>query len=320
MPRTAEGRDAMGEAGSRTIETLARQVFSICRLDPCVAKCERIVNDALGREYDVYIITSEDGNEYVLKHSKHGNEVRVYEEILARRDLPIPKYYGRVDDPSEGMWFLCEMAHGTRCDEAEPSLYRPMAEAVARCHAEFWGCDLAGFPLRKDCVALFAEYLSIAENEAAKAEPRLSKDVLTALRDAADRLSSQPQTLIHDDLLPLNILARPGSATIVDWEMASKGCYAMDLGRLLGDLKSKDAEIWIKPEHHRGILQAYHRELLERAHVSLPFDDLEYDVRCGQLWNYAVISLVHHKRGWKLSRWYERNLDAMIQLCRDLRE
>ena len=62
MPRTAEDRDAMGESGRRTIETLARQVFSICQLGPCVAKCERIVNDALGREYDVYIITSEDGS------------------------------------------------------------------------------------------------------------------------------------------------------------------------------------------------------------------------------------------------------------------
>ena len=90
---------------TQAIKSLGSQVLANARLDSHVVQCERIVNAELDREYDAYVIVNEDGGEFVLKYSEDGSEARIYEEVFAGRNLPVPDYYGKVTDPELGGWY-----------------------------------------------------------------------------------------------------------------------------------------------------------------------------------------------------------------------
>jgi aminoglycoside phosphotransferase (APT) family kinase protein len=180
-------------------------------------------------------------------------EVRVYDELLGDRDLPVPRFLGSAWNDATGRRELfLEYVDGWNLKYQELRHWHTAARRLARLHLAFarQGDRLLGrdFLLRLDRDYLFAwAGRAVAAVSSLSAEPasRLQRTV-DDLGVAADLLAGQPPTLVHNDLAPKNVIAEtsagPGRTCIVDWEMAGVGCGLMDLAHLTHGLPPSEAE------------------------------------------------------------------------------
>jgi aminoglycoside phosphotransferase (APT) family kinase protein len=170
-------------------------------------------------------------------------EIRIYEELFAGTDLPVPRFYGwRLNDGTARRDLYLEHVDDWNLKYQDLSHWYTSAERLADLHAWFAGrarelAD-ADFLLRFDA-AYFEEWASRAVEAVGHRIPVLAEAMgaLVARFDrAVEVLAAQPPTLVHNDLSPKNVLADrssdPARICIVDWEMAGIGCGLMDLVHL----------------------------------------------------------------------------------------
>jgi len=149
---------------------------------------------------------------------------------------------------------------------------------------------------------------------------------IKAIEIISDRLKTRPQTIIHNDLLPINIVSENRCNTdvlkIIDWGNAALGCYAHDLGRLVGDLKPHNGsfDYWVNKNWHKEILKTYYETINSFNGINLIWGNLLFDFKCAKLCNYAGIVMAHIKNDWSLSSWYEINLESVIDLSNEIVE
>jgi aminoglycoside phosphotransferase (APT) family kinase protein len=176
------------------------------------------------------------------KHCRE-REIRIYEELFAGRDLPVPRFYGwRFNERTGRRDLYLEHVDDWNLKYQDLSHWYRSAERLADLHASFAGRadELADrdFLLRFDA-AYFEEWAGRAVEAVGHRIPELAEamGVLVARFDRAiEVLAGQPSTLVHNDLAPKNVLADrscdPARICIVDWEMAGIGCGLMDLVHL----------------------------------------------------------------------------------------
>jgi aminoglycoside phosphotransferase (APT) family kinase protein len=202
---------------------------------------------------DVISLSLDDGNErsFFVKHlgseqADHpekqcrDREIRIYEELLADRDLPVVRYYGSEWDEStkRRAVFLEYVADWDLRYQALPYWYT-VSQQLAALHAHFAArverLTLCAFLLRFDADYLH-EWAERALDIVAGYESDLAaelSDVVRGYGRVADILRRQPLTLVHNDLAPKNVLIdrsrSPTRVAFVDWEMAGIGCGLLDL-------------------------------------------------------------------------------------------
>ena len=153
---------------------------------------------------------------------------------------------------------------------------------------------------------------------ASEAGVELSSDGIDFLFTVSRELDFQ-DSLIHNDLIALNILIKEDTVAIIDWETVRIDFSEKDVGRLLGDLSGdnpRPAKYYYPHEWHNSLVRHYlcHRERLSN----------QYDIHRGarnikfaQLWNYlGPISSMLHKRQDLDSEWFQVNLATFNQLSR----
>jgi hypothetical protein len=180
-------------------------------------------------------------------------EVRVYDELLGDRGLPVPRFLGSGWNDATGRRELfLEYVDGWNLKYQDLRHWYTAARHLAQLHLAFalQGERLLGrdFLLRFDRNYLFAwagRAVAAVSSLSAELASRLQRTV-DDLSVAADLLAEQPPTLVHNDLAPKNVVAdtsaSPGRTCIVDWEMAGVGCGLMDLAHLTHGLPPREAE------------------------------------------------------------------------------
>jgi hypothetical protein len=205
------------------------------------------------------------------KH-RRDREVRVYEELLAGAELPVPRYHGSAWNEATGrLEVFLEYVDDWSLRYQPLEHWHTAARRLAALHAHFaaraeelLACD---FLLRLD-----ASYLHAWAGRALTTISELYPDSAAGLEavvrgcdKAAGVLDSQPLTLVHNDLAPKNVLAdrsvSPARICFVDWELAGVGCGLLDLVHLKYGLPAEDDQ---------GFCAAYYAELARTG--SLPAD------------------------------------------------
>jgi aminoglycoside phosphotransferase (APT) family kinase protein len=190
-------------------------------------------------------------------------EARVYDELLADRDVAAPRFLGAAANEATGRLDLfLEYVDGWNLKYQGLDRWRGAARRLARLHLAFAAPD--GRPLGRDfLLRLDRDYVAAWAERAVAAVSSLSARLGGRLRRtvdrmgaAADLLAGQPPTLVHNDLAPKNVIAATAAGgeriCIVDWEMAGVGCGLVDLAHLTHGLA---------PEEAARMLEAYGREL-----------------------------------------------------------
>jgi thiamine kinase-like enzyme len=224
---------------------------------------------------DILSITLADGLQLslFLKHLGHeemdhpdklfGREVRIYDELLKDRPLPVPKYYGTVwNSGSKRHELFLEYISGWNLKYQKLDHWYTAARSLAQLHAFFAahaeilrGCDFL-LPLDTAYLTRWAEkaFETVAARSAELAV-RL-EPVLANYDRVVGLITSQPATLVHNDLAPKNVLADPTADParifIIDWEVAGASCGLLDLVHL---------KYGLDPDSDRKLCAAYFGEI-----------------------------------------------------------
>jgi aminoglycoside phosphotransferase (APT) family kinase protein len=235
-------------------------------------RVERVVREALGEERsvlaltrspsefatvfpaDVLHVTLDDGRELrmFLKHlgaSDHPEkkrpekEARIYRELLAGRDLPVPRFYGALwNSDSERHELYLEYIDDWSLKYQPIEHWFSAAAVLADFHVtmahrdeELARSDVLQ-PLDTD---YFRGYAARARAQLARHSPALIEafdDALAGYEPAIAALADAVPTLVNSDLSPRNVLADrsrdPVRVCFIDWESAGRGAGVLDIAHL----------------------------------------------------------------------------------------
>jgi Phosphotransferase enzyme family len=193
------------------------------------------------------------------EHGDHPDKARrdrepmVYRELLSRAYLDTPRFYGSRWDARTGRHDLfLEYVDAWSLKYHDLDQWATAVRRLAALHAAFarQGGALArhDFLLRLDgsYLGAWAARAVATAGEASAALGRRLERVVADHRQIAELLTSQPLTLVHNDLAPKNAIAdvssSPTRICFVDWEMAGVGCGLLDLAHLMHGLSPRDEE------------------------------------------------------------------------------
>jgi Ser/Thr protein kinase RdoA (MazF antagonist) len=244
---------------------------ALCRDDLTVAECRR-----LGREVYRLRLTPGRPGSVVIKRLPPAAAHR--DHLLARRWLPAvglagagPPLLATIGDPG-GMraWSVYAWLDGGSLDPTMPGPGEVdgLVDLVAALHVSFARHPLLaearhhGAPLGYDSLAgrlddALLALAALARGADHRIPPALLADLRDALcqeRDGAPRVRSLlqevggPDTLLHGDLWPQNVMAGPGWLRLIDWDRAGVGPAVYDLSTLL---------LRLPPELRRAALDRY---------------------------------------------------------------
>jgi aminoglycoside phosphotransferase (APT) family kinase protein len=183
---------------------------------------------------------------------RRDRELRVYRDLFAGRDLPVPQWIGGGWNQAVGRHDLfLEHVDDWDLRYQELRYWYLAASRLGRLHRAFAraGDDLAAndFLLRLDA-GYFDAWARRALAAVRQQSPRLARRyerVVTGFRSGAELLAAAPSTLVHNDLSAKNVLVDRGSPPtrirVVDWELAGIGCGLLDLTQLTYGLPGAEA-------------------------------------------------------------------------------
>lgn len=199
-------------------------------------------------------------------------EIETYRSILARLDLGTPAFYGALVEPErDRFWLFIERVDAIALwQEGDFEAWEETARWLARLH------ERARARERTHLLSRDRAFLALwLERAKAILGSRLARRVATAHSRAVDRLARLPETFIHGEFYPSNVLVqrRAGNVRIapVDWEMAGVGPAALDVAALVGGR-------WSPPEAD-ALVEAY----LSALTAPPPGDDFRRDLDCARL-------------------------------------
>ena len=295
-----------------TLREIASRLLSQRGLDRHVKDLVAFTDDEYRKVYAAYNVTTQSAGRYVLKRALEKPELHTYREILQQSDpTPALLAYERIGD---GLcWLLLEYMGDNDIRDMDLSRHKAAARALAEFHAHHWGVDGSSYSFLKSSREQFrCEQRFLDNYKARPGDPDLQQ-LVSLHTDITRRLSDTPLTVVHADLLSMNILHDDyGAVTIIDWDSTMIGSYARDLGQWLGDLRHDNAAGWVPEPWVEPVLRAYYERQCQmlgdrwKTWVGM-LEDFAY----GRCFNYLVIVLSHLKHDWSRSGWYQANLTAL---------
>jgi aminoglycoside phosphotransferase (APT) family kinase protein len=187
-------------------------------------------------------------------------EIDTY-RLLERADLGTPRLYGFLADPeTDRYWLLLERIPGVPLWQVgERDVWEAAAEWLARMHEQFRGVH----SLTADSLLIrdgrhMTEGMQRALGQATGRTRAMLVRIDAQYDEVIERLKHLPQTLIHGEFFPSNILVdlslTPARIAPVDWEMAGTGTGLLDLASLVAGRWPEDDQIAIATayEHARS--------------------------------------------------------------------
>ena len=170
-------------------------------------------------------------------------EIKVYTRLFRGNDLPVPKVYGcKWNNLSERHELFLEYLDDWTLQYHHLEHWFTAAKSLAHLHLYFAdreeklrSCDFLN-RFDQDYFTLWADRaLTVVSRRAAELRKRL-KTIIGDYGRVASLLAQQPETLVHNDLSPKNVIAcasvDPARICFIDWEMAGVGCCLLDLVHL----------------------------------------------------------------------------------------
>ena len=261
-----------------------------------------------GAPYGVWNIETGDA-QYILKEAK-GNEVDIYQSILASFPEGVPALY-QVIPWEEKNYLLMEYVQGEdlcRCNRAK--LTRAL-DALIGLQQKTWenqDFDHLGLSFEKSVLQRQnrGKYLNDSLLEAAYAQ-------FMRLYEAV------PKALCHDDLLPFNVIASDEKAVLIDWEVAGMLPYPTSFARLIAYGEEKDDALFYMTQADRDFAVAYYyQHLLKEKGISYRewLATLEYFL----FYEYCEWVFVGNKYAATDGEYYQKYLPIAKQQAKKLLE
>lgn len=203
--------------------------------------CE-IVTCRLGNGKELQLFCKYSAGEGSCSHGQRGGvgyEAGVYREVLAPSGFSVPTFHGAYSDPATGdTWLILEYLDGCLRAQKVPELQAVLSAArwIAQFHAANERRVSTG---ETSCLTVYDAEYYIGWPRRASRFADLRRHSLPWLLDLCRyferdlvSLAELPQTVIHGEYYPHNIMFRYGKILPIDWETAAVGPGEIDLATL----------------------------------------------------------------------------------------
>jgi hypothetical protein len=228
-------------------------------------------------------------------------EVHFYSEFAADVPVRVPRCHFAGIDESAG-WSLLLLEDLAPARNGSWSRGSSLAElqvavaAIAAVHAAWWRSPrldagwlaMTGFLAADQMQEVVAQHWAQFESRlSGPVTPAITESGRLATRHLRDvchyLLHTPPCTLVHHDFDGDNLffpeVDGQMSVVVLDWQLATRAHAALDVGWLIGgQCEPEERRAW---EH--GLLQTYHRLLVEQGVSDYPFDQCWDDYRLSML-------------------------------------
>ncbi len=165
-------------------------------------------------------------------------EAAVYREVLTEQD-PTPRFYGSWEDPQSGMtWLFLEyLGEGWQLDLGPETAIVDAAAAIGRLHREGLQQGRSVSVLNRYDARYYQRCLSESVPRLARWQQRLPaiEPIAVRFEQEFEVLLSAPQTIVHGEFTPHNVVWAQERPYVIDWEEAAIGAGEIDLACLTDD-------------------------------------------------------------------------------------
>lgn len=251
------------------MQTLAQQLLVLNGISFYSLVLRRFQDEAINKAYNVYLVDI-GADKYVMKSGRR--EFENYRRWFGDSAAPVPHVFPQPIVANENLWFLMEYLPGHDLRGAAAETVLSAAARLAELHSRFWQQPPSGSEADR-YIDYFRRFI-----------PRFpdAPALQNSLRELTDRMHVCPRTLIHDDLLPINVHVTNCGIYFLDWDYCGRYPYFMDICRLLvheaGELGSS-----FSPEVRAAAFQTYYDTLTASGCTELSPEAYQNDIRLGTI-------------------------------------
>ena len=238
----------------------------------------RCVDPKLGKVYDVWLVRCQEGRMVLKKCGTPCRDQVKYDRYFAGLDLPVPKILASVTIGEE-TYLAMEYAGDRDARDCTPEEAGRIGEALARIQGRYLApgghTELSDYYFREyvaDFCGKIQEYFPGFDRVYQKVEKRFFE---------------APHSLIHDDLLPINVLLDWEQVWIIDWATAGIFPYFLDLARF-AFVHSGKGGFYISHEAGMAFLDGYYAGMRKNAGFSVDRRQFYQDVAISAFCQYAM--------------------------------
>lgn len=242
------------------------------------AKIHRFIDSRLGKVYDVYLIETAEGKIVVKKCDKACRDKTRFDTYFAGGDFAVPKVLELISTP-DGAYITMEYAEGSDAKNCGPEDAAKTGAALAQIQSHF--LRSGGHTEGSDF-----HYKEYVEDFCQKIKGYFP-DFDSVLQTVQARFFEVPHTLIHDDLLPINVLLGNEKVWIIDWATSGVYPYFLDLARFAFVTDGKD-EFYISQESAMAFLDAYYEEMSQNPDFQMDKKRFYLDVAISAFCQYVM--------------------------------
>ncbi len=241
------------------------------------AKVFRFVDTRLDKIYDVYLLNS--GKKTILKKtSSAAKEAATYACYFENHHFSVPKI--RNCFSVNGDCFVqMEFADGTDARGCSETESKRIGEALADIQSHYLTVGGRTEKAESYFKKQIAKHIEVVR--------AYYPDYASVFSFVERRFFEAPQTLIHDDFLPINVLLDDKNIWIIDWEYADILPYFLDLGRF-AFVYDRDNRLFIPEESAALFLQSYYHQMKQNPEFHVSEKQFRLDIAVSAFCQYVL--------------------------------
>lgn len=239
----------------------------------------RFIDTELDKVYDVYSIKTQNGTRILKLLEERRFDKSKYDTYFAGKGFAVPEIYENVSVDGKD-YVLMQLVKGKDARNCNPVDARKVGEELG---------EIQKFYLTDGGHTESAEYYWNRYLEKYYAKLKLLfDDIDDVWEKAKQRFYEVPQTLVHDDLLPINVLIGEDRPWIIDWEIAGIYPYFLDLARFAYVFCSINNQFFISDASADAFITAYYEEMKKNSAFNVDKKQFLYDVTISALYQYIM--------------------------------
>ena len=239
----------------------------------------RFIDTKLDKIYNVYRIKKQ-GKYYILKQLEERRfDKEKYDTYFAGKGFAVPELYENVSVDGKD-YVLMELIEGSDARGCSVETAVEIGKELGRIQNHY----LTNGGYTETAEYYWNRYL---EKYYVKLKEKFP-DIDGVWEKTKSRFFEVPQTLIHDDLLPINVLIGEDNPWIIDWEIAGIYPYFLDLARFAYVFCSIDNQNFLSKESADAFIDAYYEEMKENTVFNIDRKQFLYDVAISAFYQYIM--------------------------------
>lgn len=239
----------------------------------------RFIDTQLDKIYNVYLIKTPDENSIIKQLEERRFDKAKHDIFFAGKGFAVPEIFENVSVDGKD-YVLMQLVEGEDARNCTPEDAAKIGQELGK---------IQSFYLTDGGHTETAEYYWNRYLEKYYQKLKVFfEDIDDVWEKLKQRFFEAPQTLIHDDLLPINVLIGEDRPWIIDWEIAGIYPYFLDLARFAYVFCSIDNQFFISDEAAKAFIDAYYEEMKKNSFFYIDKQQFFHDVAISAFYQYIM--------------------------------